>query len=189
MKRILAGLLLLTAACATSGPRTPADSFATLESRLMRARGLNFDFDIASHGIVQVHMNGTLDARGSDLRILFDGEAGGEKSHGVLESDSSTLKRAVVLGLTRMGLLHNLVRILGRQSVEHAGGGMDEWVRVTNVAYDPVERKYSFDIAIEGKPTGAGGLWLAADGRPLRRQQTVHSPAGDVFVEERYVWR
>ena len=180
MKRILV-LVLLGAACATRPAATPAQSLAALESRL-KSRSFGLSYDITTSGGADVRAKGTLSTGANAVSIDVTGESAGGASKATYDVDSADIKRAVVAGFIRMGLLHNLVRLLGNEPIER------EDVQLTNVAYDPAERKYSFDVVIGGQPTGAAGVWIGLDGLPKRRQQTVNFPGGQMYVEERYTW-
>lgn len=184
MRRTIAVAALLIASCATKPAQTPAQSLAALESRLAEARATDLQFDITARGALDVHATGSLRSKGPDLVVDVTGESGGVKTTASFDASSPELRRDVMAGGIRMGFLHNLVRLLGQMNIDRA-----DRAQVLNVAFDPAERKYSFDIAVDGKPIAAAGLWIGANGLPAKRQQTINFPGGQVFVEERYTWR
>ncbi len=184
MRRTFAAVALLAASCATRPVQNPADSFAALETRMATARAMNLEFDITATGALAVHATGSLRARGSDLLLNVTGESKGITTTAAFDANSPELRHDVIEAGLRMGFLHNIVRLLGQMDVDKAARAA-----VTNVAYDPAERKYSFDIAYDGSPIAAAGLWIGPNGLPARRQQTIHFPSGNVFVEEHYTWR
>jgi hypothetical protein len=47
------------------------------------------------------------------------------------------LTEALVLGFTRMGILHNLARLTRGAAPDHADGGVREWVEVRDVHVVP----------------------------------------------------
>ncbi len=184
MRKTFAALALFAASCATRPVQTPAESFAALESRLIAAKSVNVDFDMTATGALAMHATGSVRSRGADLLMNVTGESGGTKTTAAFDANSPELRRDVLLLGLRVGFLHNVVRLLGEQDIDKA-----DRAQLVNVAYDPAERKYSFDIAFDGSPIAAAGLWMGTNGLPARRQQTVHFPGGNVFVEEHYTWR
>lgn len=187
--RILPLLALLSCQSASVSPEA---LFAQLESRLLATES-DLEFEIESAGAVDTKVDGTIYVGPSNVRIDVSGTLMNETTSAVYTTNEdqrpADVKRAVVLGWTRMGLLHNLVRLLGEQDIDHGSGGVSDWVQVSNVAWDASERRFTFDISVEGREVARARLWVDQEGRPLRREQTVSFPGGSMQVEERYRWR
>ena len=102
--------------------------------------------------------------------------------------------RALLLGLTRMGLLHNLARATQLSAPDHADGGVTPWItldsfRPTTFAQDG-EREgmpsLGFDLLVNDQVSASIQLWLDADGLPRRREQTVKFGVTEMKVVETY---
>ena len=98
-----------------------------------------------------------------------------------------------MIGLTRMGILHNLALMTAGQAPDHGEGGVREWVTVSDFKGGKVtddSREVwvrSFQITVAGAPSGSAALWIdAATGDPLRRSQTVQFETGEMKVIEEY---
>ena len=107
----------------------PPDSvFHGLERRLLESTGTSIDFAITADRAHQanlagnltmepgnrtyLHADGTFESDSFALRLVSNGTRM-QKSNGNASSDHDTpnqLNGAIVIGLTRMGLLHNLAR-------------------------------------------------------------------------------
>jgi hypothetical protein len=99
------------------------------------------------------------------------------------------LREALVIGLTRMGILHNIARLTGDAAPDHADGGVAEWVvaeRLRAADERQADAGIEFDITVSGQPAGAAVLTTGSDGLPAIRRQTVHFPEGDMHIVERY---
>jgi hypothetical protein len=183
-----------------------------LERRLQGANRVEIAFDIQSEGTVVSQLRGTLVwSRDGELRLDATGEFDGKPQQLELLADAKMLEvrvagevrhsgprppklvEAVVLSLTRQGLLHNLAMTVGGLPPSLADGGFDEWMRVFQPQLGPPEvfgsdeaRPLEFQIEVEGQHVGHATLWLRADDLPLERQQTVEFPEGQMRVVERY---
>jgi hypothetical protein len=192
MKKIVIVLLAFVAASCGTASVSPEAAFARLESRLLAGES-DIEFETGSTGAVETTVTGSLYVGRSNLRFDALGTVMGESTSAVYTTTDdrrpADVKRAVVIGWTRMGLLHNLVRLLGEQDIDHGGGGVTEWVRVKNISWDEQERMFTFDISVEERDVARARLWLDAKGRPVRREQSVSFPGGSMQVEERYRWR
>ena len=209
---VLALLLVLSPAVFGLG-EDPAEIVRQLEQRLLTAQRVVIESDIRAQGIVAVHLRGraeltprnhlTLTGSGSmfDKTVALSLRADSrtlEMQHGSAprhESVAPESNRAIIIGLVRMGLLHNLARLSTGQGPDHAGGGVEQWValdsyRPTTFAQDgELEGTFSFgfDIQVDGQPAGSARLWLdPVSGLPRRREQTVRFPQGEMKVVEDY---
>ncbi len=187
-------------------PRKPTEAFADLETRLLGAQSIQIRFDITAEGSNTATLRGmlVLSADGK-ARVEARGSFAGEPGELVFTSDGRTMKgerggkrfelpagkalqESVLLGLTRMGLLHNLAVLWGGRPPDLADGGVREWVVATDVtdASTDVAKALGFGLTVQGTPMGEATLVLDAEGWPTERTQTVHFPGGDMKVVERY---
>lgn len=183
----------------------PATLFHELEERLLRAEVVRMDFHVTARGAVEVDLRGRwemiadgaieitargdFDGRAVELRLLTeDGAYTFGAAPGLTTADvPPDLREAIVLGFTRMGILHNLARLTGDAPPDHAGGGAREWVRPHSFASaDGIPSSFGFSITVAGEPSGTAALKLDASGNPFVRRQTVQFPSGPMRVVERY---
>jgi hypothetical protein len=208
---------LLLVGCGPSGEsdadRLGSDPEATwlnLENRLLESRELELGFDVTAEGAIAVELTGSLsidsagtvklDARGTfageevDLRLSSNGSSFEFGRAPNLTSGPAPrhLKGAILMGLTRMGILHNLAMLSAGAPPDRADGGVEEWVTLHDFsALSPagpgeVANAVGFSITVSGAPAGTASLELDGDGLPVLRRQTVLFPEGEMRVLERY---
>lgn len=191
----------------------PVMLMATLESQLLGARRVVIESDIEATGAIAVKLTGRteVDER-NRARVSYAGEFAGKPVALMLESDGSGLKlangsatqalpveaesnRALLIGLVRMGVLHNLARLTSLKGPDHAEAGVTDWVQLdsfrptTYAVGGDLEGLMSFgyDLVVEEKTTGSVRLWMdPVSGIPKRRAVVVHFPGGDMNVTEDY---
>lgn len=185
----------------------PAETFTDLEARLLGADEVHVAFDVTAEGAVEVALEGRLDlnADGSTeltatgtfagrpvdvaLRADGDGMRWGAAAAPAEGPPPPALREAILVGFTRMGILHNLARLTGNAPPDHAEGGVADWVVVDAfrpAAMDGSEHAVAFDITVAGEPSGSATLGVDAEGRPVERRQAVQFPQGEMRVAERY---
>ena len=204
-------LLLVTLLACNSGPeRTatvvadPSVEFTSLEERLLTAQTVRLDYRVTATGAVEAELVGELQIEGESIRLTGRGHFAGEPAELRLESDGARytfgnasgvetadqpahLREAIVIGLTRMGILHNLARLTGAAPPDHADGGVQDWVTVGSFRADTaVPGAVSFDLTVSGEPSGTASLEIDESGGPVRRLQTVAFPGGEMQVVESY---
>ena len=193
----------------------PAAAFADVEERLLDAPRLEMDYAISAEGAFQAELQGTLVLADDTVRLDGGGTFGDEPVTLQLATEGDSLRgrwnggmfvlptpdrldQALVVGLMRMGLLHNLARLTAGAPPDHAEGGVRDWVRVDSLRTDPAaadsmaasEEHLTFDIVVSGEPSGTATLWLDPATRlPLERSQVVRFPTGRMAVTERYTFR
>lgn len=203
-----AGIL---AAC-SSGRSGTAARFYDLEERLLRAEPLRLRYTITAEGAFAASLSGTLHlAEGSQADLSATGTFGGAPVRLHLRSDgrrmdggseertfaaeaSPHLREALIIGLTRMGLLHNLARLTAGAPPDHAAGGVQEWVQVGEVsggderaAEQPEQMELRFLIFVSGERSAEATLGIdRRSGLPARREQVVDFPTGTMRVVEEY---
>ena len=204
------GLLFSTAASAQDDPAT---LIAQLEARLLAARHIAIEATIESRGAVVSNLKGrselfdrnraswsytgTFAGQPADFSLASDGRALQMKSGGRAgeEPVGRESNRALLIGLLRMGLLHNLARLSGLTAPDHAQGGVEQWVQLdsfrptTFAVGGELEgmMAFGFDLVVAGTVSGSARLWLdPATGLPRRRQLTVRFPQGEMVVTEDY---
>jgi hypothetical protein len=187
-----------------STPEDPARTLTELERRLQDANRVEIAFETESEGAVASQLKGTLVwSRDGELRLSARGEFAGRPQTLEVRADATTLEvrvggesrhsgprpaklaEAVVLGLLRQGVLHNLAMATAGQPPSFADGGFDGWMRTIEhrrASADTLE----FDIEVEGQNIAHATLQLDADGLPRERRQTVEFPEGQMRVVERY---
>jgi hypothetical protein len=191
----------------------PADSaLARVEQWLLETAPLQIQYVVVAEGVLEAEVRGALALLGSEgLSLTADGHFAGQpqtlrlategQNVRVGEGDSSTvvarppgLEEAVVIGFTRMGILHNIARLTGGATPDHMEGGVREWVQADSVAWGPREDiggrpalAIDFNITVDGNPSGRARLYLDAETeQPLQRNQTVNFTEGDMNVTESY---
>lgn len=199
-------LLLLVAACTRSPePFLTGDAaadFSAVEGQLLGAEQTSMEYHIASEGAFAADIRGTMRIRQDGVaEIKGHGSFGGRPVDLTLVSDGSTmafgngpdvteaptpaqLHEAIIIGFTRMGLLHNLARLTASVPPDHGDGGVQEWV-VTG-PFTPDSSGMTFDITVSGQPAGSASLLVDDRGFPVRRTQTVAFPTGEMRVTETY---
>lgn len=204
-------LLLLRAVSAASDPRAEA-MFRELEEKLLNEKSLRLKFKIISEGPVTSLLRGQLRLRsGNRVEIEVAGTFQSKAASTRFESDGKkmrwgvadrkfdletprALNEAIIIGFTRMGLLHNLATLLEGEPPDHADGTVEDWVQVSDFLFaapDPSSkvrgRSIRFRIAVEGEGAGEANYWISPMTRlPVERRQTVHFKTGDLKVVETY---
>ena len=212
MKRFPLAAVFLLAACQPAPPSAgdaetdPRRSFDALETRLLAARTVRVDFHVTAEGAMEVDLTGslqlgdndtvTLDALGSfagqpvdmALTVGAEGFALGNRPHlQPVESVPEHLQEALLIGLTRMGILHNLARLVSGAPPDHADGGVTDWVVVDQFGVEEGQSgTMNFELTVAGEPSGSASLEIGPDEYPVVRRQTVQFPVGEMRVVERY---
>jgi hypothetical protein len=206
---------LSPARAAAPPPRAPGDAaarLAALERRLLEAVSVHVEAEIRSEGVLPSSLRGhLLVARDNKASLAFAGEFNRSPAQMVLVSDGArmrggapdlefqldtpaALNDGLVLGLTRMGLLHNLAVLSSGAPPDGTDGRAREWVSVRGVEWsdsgEMTERPAEvlrFEIVVAGALAGEARLWLDPDsGLPTLREQTVQFRDGKMRVTEQY---
>lgn len=195
--------------------RAPQAELDGLERRLLE-QDFVLEFVIKSEGAVASDLKGSLQVTGEFIEMQATGTFADTDQDLSWDSDYDTLtiknaggehkvpcppklREAIVIGLTRMGLLHNLAMLTGGAPPDHGEGGVTEWVQLGELspqaevevvgtsaearAHAPI----TFTINVSGEKAGRTTLWTDLElGRPVQRHQIVQFPEGEMRVLETY---
>jgi hypothetical protein len=208
----LAAALLAPAAALAAG-EDPAEKMAELENRLLSARHITIEARLESRGVMESSLTGRTELRDRNrATAAYAGTFAGKAVDAELQSDGRSLtlrqgserhseaapvegNRALLIGLTRMGMLHNLARLGSLRAPDHAGGGVEQWLRLESFRPTTFAQSgeleglmsFGFELVVAGTPSSTVRLWLdPATGLPRRREQIVRFDAGEMTVIESY---
>ena len=210
---LLAGVMLVPSGTAAADNHWDAlAELHALESRLLDAGSLCIEFEIHSEGAVESELQGKSRViRPNAARIEADGEFAGSRtdilfrthlgrmygengSQRFEEETPSALTEGLIIGMTRMGLLHNIAMLASGSPPDRIDGSIKKWVKPGDIkkggsAAIDGKSAYSleFTVVVDGQPSGEATLWLDTEsGLPVKREQLVHFSEGDMSVTERY---
>lgn len=203
-RRSILGTAVLLVACQPADA-DPQRKFDALEDRLVAARTVRVDFRVTAEGAMEVDLTGTLQLGADDTALLeakghFAGQsidvaltataeafALGDRPHLLSADAPEHLEEALLIGFTRMGVLHSLARLVAGAPPDHAEGGVREWAVVDAFATEEGgSGAIVFELTVAGEPSGSASLEIGTDGYPVVRRQTVHFPNGEMRVMEAY---
>ena len=179
----------------------PIAAFGGLEDQLGAARRVEITTQIESVGYFKADLTATYDIeREFKVSVEVKGTVAGNPvaakwtSHDIRDDRDTDIQSpvwadAVLIGITRMGALHNLARILETQDPDHGNGDVRTWVEVDQIVWkgdEPKTQTLEFDIIVSGIPSAEGELTLDTRGLPLRRDQLVSFDGVAMRVVEHY---
>ena len=179
---MIAALVLAAAAC--NGDCRAESLFVHMERKLLSRL---VQLEAKSHAEGSVHADATADLSiGPAARLRARGTFQGKPFDKSFDQPATAeLRDAFVLGLTRMGLLHNVVRLAHDQAPDHADGTVRDWLRP--VKFRRVKGGVGYVMNVGGTETGETTLLIDAKTKlPRRRTAVIHFPAGDMRVTESY---
>jgi len=213
----LLGALSIAVGCEPNGEAgeevvqpDPASVLFALEERLTEAERVEVEFHITAEGAVEVDLRGGLVVSVEDevhltaegifagqpveLFLVRDGleYEFGNASDRTSASPPEYLKEALLIGLTRMGILHNLAMLSSGAPPDRSNGGVREWVTLDGFSSRGLVGEaggptgIAFRLTVAGIPSGTAEVDLTADGLLAERRQTVEFPEGEMRVVERY---
>jgi hypothetical protein len=193
MKKLFVLFAFFAAACASTSTGTADGRIAAVEHRLDTASEWSMKFTASTTGSVESRFTGTINVlKGNFASIDADGFLRKEPAHVRWEASGSPsqVSHALTVAVIRLGITHNLAVLAGgAKMIENAEGGIDQALRMTNVAWDAKAKKFTYHIVVEGNDAGTGELWVGRGDMPRERKLTVHFPNGDMHVDEKYEWR
>ena len=210
----VAALALACAACSSPGalPADPSDAFESLEGRLLAAPVVQSEsllvaegaltaklrsvHTVTDEGVITVVATGTFGGVPIDLRLVSDGKRMRVTTpDGTRERElPADLRGGLLLGLTRMGWMHNVAMLAAGGWPDATDGKVDDFTRAVNVLggerleVDGRERRaLTFGVEVRGSVAATAVLWLDCEtGLPLERWQKVQLPQGEMHVVETY---
>jgi hypothetical protein len=179
---MISALLLAAAAC--NGDCRAESLFLQMERKLL-SRLVQLEAKSHAEGSVQADATADLSI-GPAARVHATGTFQGKPFEKSFDQPATpALRDAFVLGLTRMGLLHNVVRLAHDQAPDHADGTVRDWLRP--VKFRRVRGGVRYAITVGGTETGETTLLIDAKTKlPRRRTAVIHFPGGDMRVTESY---
>jgi hypothetical protein len=188
---------------------TASGLFEAMEARLL-AGPVNLRYHVTSQGAFEADLEGVVRIDMHRVVLAGEGTFGGAAVSLLLDADPDSmeihspgrsateaipphLREALVVGLTRMGVLHNLARLSAGATPDRADGGVREWVVLRDLR--PASEAppaaglvgVRFDIEVAGSRTAEAVLWIDREtGMPVQREQVVRFPTGEMRVVERY---
>ncbi len=219
MRTLAILIVVLAAGCATA-PGAPADNsaaqaFEHLEQNLLEAAVLRVNYTVQARGAVEAELSGdlvmqkpalaALSAEGSFAggpvapELVVDGARmrgrARPQQDGFEAAQPADLRNGMLLGLMRMGILHNIAMLSGNLPPDATSGNVRDWVIASNFAWQPGNRTIDgvpvrgigFDLTVGGVASGTVVLWYdPASDLPVAREQRVGFEKGEMKVIERY---
>ena len=186
----------------------PAEVVRALENRLLDANVARLTFHVTAEGAFQADIRGELNIDtggrvgltgtgffGPDSVDLFLRSERGKLEYGngpdrTTAPTPSYLTESLLIGLSRMGILHNLARLTENAPPDHADGGVLDWVVLDSFQADTaaIGETYpvTFALTVAGEPSGTASLEIDRNGYPVVRRQTVQFAEEEMRVVERY---
>ena len=172
--------LILAAAC--SGDCKAQQKFVAMERKLLE-KPVQVEVKSHAEGAVKADAISRLFI-GPATRIHAQGTFQGKPfTRNFDQPTTRDLRDAVVVGMARMGVLHNVATLVSSGAPEHADGTVREWLEPHD--FRAVKGGVAYRLRVGGQDTSEVRLTLAK-GLPERRTMTVHFPSGDMRVTEDY---
>jgi hypothetical protein len=174
-------------------PAAISPTLADVEAALLAAPSWRAEVTISARGAITALIKATVTG-GQDGRFAIT--AHGRFMDQPLQISWATsqfppspaLADAIVLGLVRMGLLHNVARLSRGGEPDRAGGGARDWLRVKDLRALP-KGELGYRLLVDGEDAAevVVGIEQGKRGPVLtHRRITVHFEKGDMIVNERY---
>jgi hypothetical protein len=193
MKKLFALVILFAAACASTPSATPDQRIAAVEQRLDKASQWSMAFNTSTTGAVESRFTGTMNVlAGNFASIDADGFLRGQPAHIRWDASGSPaqVSHALSIGIVRLGISHDLATLAGgAKTIDNAEGGIDEALKMTNLAWDAQNKKFTYHVVVNGQDVGTGELRVGRGDMPRSRVLDVKLPSGMMHVEEHYEWR
>jgi hypothetical protein len=194
MKKLFILFAIFAAACATTSSESPEQRLAAVEHRLDTAAEWSMAYTTTTTGAVNSRFRGTMNVlHGNFASIDADGFLRDQPAHIRWDASGSPaqVSHALSIGIVRLGITHNLATLAsGKKTIDNAEGGIDQALKMTNLAWDAKDKKFTYHIVVEGVDSGTGELRVGRGDMPRSRILNVKFPSGgDMHVEERYEWR
>jgi len=186
------------------GRPVPDQALTSVEERLMEATASRVDFVVTASGPLDGNLTGSLLlGEGGEARLTGEGTLRGQEVGLLLVSDGmrmhvsngdetleaatpAALKEALVVGFTRTGVIHNLLRLADLLPPDHAEGQVGSWARTTDIHREE-KGNLAFGVEMDGATMGPVVLFMATGTElPGERRQTLTVDEGESDVTEIY---
>jgi len=206
--------------------KTPEKVLAAMEANLLKVKNRKLKFRTEATGaiaatfegevvfkkdnVIEYRTAGKFGGKDYKLFLVCDGARlrGGFEDKPFDMECPSGLRSGIMIGMSRMGLMHNIARLVTNKPPDRTDGTVFKWLEVQDVKFAKdhapdtpqatAELKHNdkklivvfFKLAVEGnKNAGDVELWIdTKTNLPSYRAITVHFPQGDMFVTEKYEW-
>jgi hypothetical protein len=193
MKKLFVLFAFFAAACASTPSNAPEQRLAAVEQRLDKASEWSMAFTTTASGAVTGRFTGTMNVlAGNFASIDADGFLRGQQMHirWNASGSPSQVSHALSIGVVRLGIMHDLATLAaGAKTIDNAEGGIDQALKMENLAWDAQNKKFTYHILVDGQDAGMGELRVGRGDMPRSRVLDVKFPNGIMHVEERYEWR
>jgi hypothetical protein len=171
--------LLLAAAC--SGDCSAQKAFKRMEKALMQPARIEATIHSHADGALAAELDSSL-SLGHTVLLHETGKMAGDPVNKEYEELTTIELRAkLLLGLTRIGLLHNL------RKIAHNDPPGPDPKSIETHDFARAQGGVSFKIRVEGQDAGEATVLIDRKTHlPTSRSQTVHFPNGDMHVTESY---
>lgn len=204
-------MLALTRPSRAATPVPNADSLdAAIRVRWAQAECFEIDWTARAHGAVPCDIAGhhRIEPRAHRVAIEYAGTFAGTPVRSTLRANADSmwtgakaqavpadLTHAILYGIARMGVLHNIANLVQGAPPEHAAGGIEQWLVGEAIRCDGVEYVggvrcwvLQMDLRIEGTRVADTRGWYDADTlMPVRREVNVN--AGGIRFTDIEVYR
>ena len=200
---LIFSVLFLYQCDSESEPATPQERFSKAEANVLK-NGLKTTYRATSTGSYKIDLSGAFElVPGEQLRWTSSGNFGGREVVIELRANADSvfyenqvfmiaqprpkhLDEAIVKGLFRMGIMHNLAVLSSGKLPDHGGSrSIDAWLATDFSESTQPSDTLLFDVVVNGNSTAKARLVLDENERPLYRWQHVEM-GGGMTVEERF---
>jgi hypothetical protein len=206
--------------------KTPQKVLAAMEANLIKMKNRKVKFRTEATGllrgtfegeivfkkdnVLEYRTAGIFGTKDNKLFLSSDGAKlrGGSESKPFEMDCPSGLRSGILIGMSRMGLMHNIARLVGNQPPERTDGTVYQWLEVVDPSFakdhapgtpqaaaelkqhDKKLMVVFYKLTVDGhKNSGDVELWIdTKTNLPTYRSITVHFPQGNMFVTEKYEW-
>ncbi len=206
--------------------KTPEKVLSAMEANLLKIKNRKLKFRAEATGaiaavfegevifkkgnVIDYRTGGKFSGKEHKLFLLSDGAKlrGGSESKPFESACPAGLRSGILIGMSRMGLMHNIARLAANQPPERTDGTVFKWLEVGDAKFAKdhaldtpqagAELKHQdkklmvvfYKLAVDGSQNAANvELWIDTKSNlPAYRAITVHFPKGDMFVTEKYEW-
>ncbi len=206
--------------------KTPEKVLTAMETNLLKLKNRRLKFRTEATGAISAAFEGeAVFKKGSVMEFRTAGKFAGKDYKLFLDCDGAKLRggfadkpfeidcpgglrSGIVIGMSRMGLMHNISRLVSNKPPERIDGTVFKWLEVSDLKFakdhapdtpqagaalkhkDKKLMVVFFTLGVEGaKNAGDVELWIdTKTNLPAYRSITVHFPQGDMFVTEKYEW-